>query len=258
MDLLQSIILGVVEGLTEFLPVSSTGHLILVSELLYIPQSEFLTTFQIVIQLGAIMAVVLLYWRRLFLEWEVMKRIMVALLPALGIGFLFYSFIRKLLTSDMTVVWALGIGGIILIAFEYFRKGKDGDVENLSILPYRTAFLIGLFQALAVIPGVSRSGATILGGLTLGMKRKAIVEFSFLLAAPTMFAATALDFWKHGAAFSSVDLHLLGIGLLVSFLVAVVAIKWLLRFVESHSFIVFGVYRIVVAVLFFFFMGLTR
>ncbi len=254
MDLLQSIILGVVEGLTEFLPVSSTGHLILVSELLHIPQSEFLTTFQIVIQLGAILAVVALYWRRLFLEWEVMKRIMVALLPALGIGYVFYSVIRKMLASDMTVVVALFLGGIILIAFEYFRKGKDGDVENLSTLPYRTAFLIGLFQALAVIPGVSRSGATILGGLTLGMKRKAIVEFSFLLAAPTMVAATALNLWKYGASFSVADIHLLGIGLLVSFLIAVLAIKWLLRFVESHSFIVFGVYRIIIAVLFFLFV----
>jgi undecaprenyl-diphosphatase len=154
----------------------------------------------------------------------------------------------------MTVVWALGIGGIILIAFEYFRKGKDGSLENLATIPYRTVFLIGLFQALAVIPGVSRSGATILGGLSLGLTRKAIVEFSFLLAAPTMVAATTLDFLKHGASFSASDSHLLGIGLLVSFLVAIVSIRFLLRFVESHSFIAFGVYRIVVAILFFLFV----
>ena len=254
MDIFQAIILGIVEGITEFLPISSTGHLILVSELLYIAPSEFLTTFQIVIQLGAILAVVMLYWRKLFLEWEVMKRIMVALVPALGVGFLFYASIRKLLASDMTVVVALAVGGVIIIAFEYFRKGKDGTMEDLSVLPYRTVFFVGLFQALSVIPGVSRAGATILGGLALGMKRKAIVEFSFLLAAPTMVAATTLDLLKHGAAFSSGDFRLLGIGLVVSFFVAIFSIQFLLRFVESHSFIAFGMYRIVVAALFFVFV----
>lgn len=254
MDILQAIILGVVEGLSEFLPVSSTGHLILASELLHIPQSEFLTSFQIMIQLGAILAVVALYWRRLFLEWEVMKRIMVALLPALGIGYAFYAVIRKLLASDMTVVWALGIGGVALIVFEYVRKGKDGSLENLATIPYRIAFFIGLFQALAVIPGVSRSGATLLGGLSLGLTRRAVVEFSFLLAAPTMVAATTLDLLKHGASFSSSDMHLLGIGLIVSFLVAIFSIRFFLRFVETHSFVAFGVYRIIIAVLFFFFV----
>lgn len=254
MDIWQSVVLGIVEGVTEFLPISSTGHLILVSELLHIPQSEFLTSFQIVIQLGAILAVVALYWRKLFLEWEVMKRIMVALIPALGIGFLFYSFIRKLLTSPLTVVVALGIGGVILIAFEYVRKGRDGSLENLATLPYRTVLFIGLFQAISVIPGVSRAGATILGGLSLGLSRKAIVEFSFLLAAPTMVAATTLDLLKHGASFSSADFHLLWIGLLFAFLVAILAMKGFLRFVESHSFTAFGVYRIVVATLFYIFI----
>ncbi|MFA7319828.1 MAG: undecaprenyl-diphosphatase UppP [Parcubacteria group bacterium] len=251
MDIWQSIVLGIVEGITEFLPISSTGHLILVSELLQIAPSEFLTTFQIVIQLGAILAVVMLYWRKLFLEWEVMKRIAVALVPALGVGFLFYASIRKLLASDMTVVVALAVGGVIIIAFEYFRKEKEGAMDNLAALPYRTVFFIGLFQALSVIPGVSRAGATILGGLALGMRRRAIVEFSFLLAAPTMVAATTLDLMKHGASFSSVDFYSLGIGLLVSFLVAIFSIKFLLRFVESHSFIAFGVYRIVAATLFY-------
>ena len=254
MDLWQSIVLGIVEGITEFLPISSTGHLILASELLHIPESEFLKTFQVVIQLGAIFAVIALYWRKLFLEWEVMKRIMVALIPALGIGFLFYASIRKLLASDMTVVVALFLGGIIIIAFEYLRKEKEGVIENLSILPYKTAFFIGLFQALSVIPGVSRAGATILGGLALGMKRKAIVEFSFLLAAPTMVAATTLDLMKNGSLFSSADFYSLGIGLLVSFIVAIMAIKFLLRFVESHTFIAFGIYRMIVAALFFIFV----
>jgi undecaprenyl-diphosphatase len=254
MDIVQSIILGVVEGLTEFLPVSSTGHLILVSQILHIPESEFLKTFQIVIQLGAILAVVMLYWRKLFLEWEVMKRIMIALLPALGIGYVFYAVIRRLLGSDMVVVAALAIGGIVLIVFEYLHKDREGDRENLSELPYKTAFLVGLCQAMAVIPGVSRSGATILGGLMLGMKRTAIVEFSFLLAVPTMIAATTLDIWKHGASLSSTDVSSLVVGLVVSFLVALAAIKGLLRFVESHSFIAFGVYRIIIAGIFLFFI----
>lgn len=252
MDFIDALILGIVEGLTEFLPVSSTGHLILASELLKIPQTEFLKTFEVSIQLGAILAVVALYWRKLLLDRRIMERLIVALLPALGVGFLFYASIRKLFESEMTVVVALLIGGILLILFEWFHKGKEGEVEDLSALPYRTAFLIGLFQALSVIPGVSRAGATILGGLLLGLKRTAIVEFSFLLAVPTMVAATGLDLMKNAASFSSADFHLLLVGFVVSFMVAIAAIKFLLRFVQSHTFIPFGVYRILAALAFFF------
>lgn len=251
MDFIDAIALGVVEGLTEFLPVSSTGHLILVSRLLDLPDTDFLKTFQIAIQLGAILAVVVLYFRRLFLEWEMMKRIAVALLPALGIGFLFYASIRKLFESEITVVVMLFIGGVAIILFEIFHKNKEGMTQDLAVLPYRTAFSIGAFQALAVIPGVSRAAATILGGLWLGLTRTAIVEFSFLLAVPTMIAATALDLVKHASLFSRADFHLLAIGFAVSFAVALAAVKFFLRFVESHTFIAFGVYRIVIALLFF-------
>lgn len=252
MNFIDAIILGIVEGLTEFLPVSSTGHLILASRLLHLPETDFLKTFQIAIQLGAILAVVVLYFRKLFLEWEIMKRIAVALLPALGIGFLFYASIRTLFESEMTVVAMLFFGGVAIILFEVFHKNKEGMIEDLATLPYRTAFSIGAFQAISVIPGVSRAAATILGGLWLGMKRTAIVEFSFLLAVPTMVAATTLDLVKHASLFSQADFHLLAIGFIVSFAVALVAIKFLLRFVESHTFIAFGVYRIVIAFLFFF------
>lgn len=254
MDFLHAIILGVVEGVTEFLPVSSTGHMILVSELLRIPDTEFLKTFEITIQLGAILAVVVLYWRKLLLDWEMMKHIVVALLPALGVGFLFYSLIRTLLGSGMTVVVALFIGGIIIILFELLRKEKEDTLEDLSVLSYKKAFFIGLFQAISVIPGVSRSGATILGGMFLGMKRKAIVEFSFLLAVPTMVAATTLDMIKNAALFEGGNTSFFLTGFFVSFLVAIVAIKFLLRFVETHTFILFGVYRMIVALLFFLFV----
>ena len=251
MDFIDAIILGVVEGLTEFLPVSSTGHLILVSRLLSLPETDFLKTFQIAIQLGAILAIVVLYFRKLFLEWEMMKRIAVALVPALGIGFLFYASIRKLFESELTVVAMLFVGGVVIILFEIFHKNKEGVIKDLATLPYRTAFSIGAFQALSVIPGVSRAAATILGGLWLGLTRTAIVEFSFLLAVPTMAAATTLDLVKHASIFSREDFHLLAIGFLVSFAVALGAVKFLLRFVESHTFIAFGAYRIVIAFLFF-------
>lgn len=254
MDFFHAIILGIVEGVTEFLPVSSTGHMILVSELLHIPDTEFLKTFEITIQLGAILAVVVLYWRKLLLDFEMMKRIIIALLPALGVGFLFYSFIRSLLGSGMTVVVALFLGGVIIILFELFRKKPEEMLEDLSVLSYKKAFFIGLFQALSVIPGVSRSGATILGGMLLGMRRKAIVEFSFLLAVPTMVAATTLDIVKNTTLFDVGNTSAFLIGFSVSFFVALFAIKFLLRFVETHTFILFGVYRIVIAILFFFFV----
>lgn len=254
MDFIDAIILGVVEGVTEFLPVSSTGHLILVSKFLQLPETDFLKTFQIAIQLGAILAVVVLYFRKLFLEWEMMKRIAVALLPALGIGFLFYDDIRKLFESELTVVVMLGIGGVAIILFEVLHKHKEGVVTDLMTLPYRTVLSIGVFQTLSVVPGVSRAAATILGGLWLGLTRTAIVEFSFLLAVPTMVAATTLDLVKHGHLFSREDFHLLAIGFVVSFAVALAAVKFLLRFVESRTFIAFGVYRILIALCFFLFV----
>ena len=253
MNFFDAFVLGIVEGVTEFFPISSTGHLILAAQLLHIPESEFVKTFQIIIQLGAILAIVTLYWRKLLLDWEMMKRIVVALLPAIGIGFVLYKLIRHLFESSMVVVGALFIGGLVLIGFEYFRKEKDSD-RDLEALSYRTAFLIGLFQTLSVIPGVSRAGATIVGGLLLGMKRKAIVEFSFLLAVPTMVAATTLDIWKSGMFMTANDLPLLLVGFVTAFVVAMASVKFLLRFVETHTFIAFGVYRIVVALLFFLFV----
>lgn len=253
MSISDAFLLGIVEGITEFLPISSTGHLILASDLLSLPESDFLKTFQIVIQLGAIGAITALYWKKILFDREVMKRVGVALLPALGVGFLFYNSIRALFESSLTVVGALFIGGIILILFEIWNERRARERVGLEQLSYGTALGIGFFQALSVIPGVSRAGATILGGLMFGLKRGAVVEFSFLLAVPTMLAATTLDLWKHKHLFSSTELLPLLVGFFTAFGVAVFAVKFLLRYVETHTFIVFGIYRILLATIFFFF-----
>ncbi|MBY0110450.1 undecaprenyl-diphosphate phosphatase [Patescibacteria group bacterium] len=249
---LDSVILGVVEGITEFLPISSTGHLILTAELLGLAPTEFLKSYEIVIQLGAIAAVVFLYWRS-FLDLEVLKRITAAFIPTAVIGFLLYSFIKDYLFESMEVILAsLFLGGVALIALELFHKEKDDAHKDVKDITYRQAFFIGLIQTLAVIPGVSRSGATIVGGLLLGVSRVAIVEFSFLLAVPTIAAATGYDLLRNSHVFTENDFLLLAIGFVVSFLVAIVAIKFLLNFIRNYTFIPFGIYRILLALVFFF------
>lgn len=254
MGFIDAIILGVVEGITEFFPISSTGHLILTAELLGLPETDFLKTFQIVIQLGAILAIVTLYWRKLLFDQDVIKKIIIALLPALGIGFVLYKLIRQLFESSLIVVVSLFVGGVILVLFEWWRRNRIDEGSSIETMSYKTAFLVGLFQTLSVVPGVSRAGATLLGGMILGMKRQAIVEFSFLLAVPTMISATALDIWKSGSLFSSADVPFLAVGFVTAFVVAILAVKFLLRYIETHTFMVFGVYRIVVAVFFFLFV----
>ncbi|KKP43553.1 MAG: Undecaprenyl-diphosphatase [Parcubacteria group bacterium GW2011_GWA2_33_14] len=255
MTILQAIILGIVEGITEFLPVSSTGHLILTSKLLGIADSNFLKSFEIAIQFGAILSVVFLYWKKFIFNNENWKKVLVAFLPAAIIGFLSYKILKKyLLANALLVVWSLVIGGIVLIVFELWHKNC---VQNLSdrrdsVLTYKQSFLVGLAQSLAIIPGVSRSGATIIGGLLMGINRQTIVEFSFLLAVPTMAAATGYDLLKSAGNFSFSEFHLLAIGFIVSFFVAMASIKWLLHFVKNHTFIFFGIYRIIAALLFYF------
>jgi undecaprenyl-diphosphatase len=250
---IEAIIMGVVEGLTEFLPVSSTGHLILTADILGLPDSEFLKSFEVVIQLGAMLSVAVLYWRRLLSDRQLMGRILVALLPALGVGFLFYPVIRTLLASELTVVVSLFIGGVVLIAYEWWVP-KPVAPADLGTLSNKQALFIGTCQALSVIPGVSRAGATILGGLYAGLSRRAVVEFSFLLGAPTIFAASTLDIIKNPALFSGGSIAPLLIGFLTAFVVALLAMRFLLFYVETHSFVLFGAYRMLAAVLFFFLM----
>lgn len=246
MDWLTALILGIVEGVSEFLPISSTGHMILASQLMGLGHTEFLKSFEIAIQVGAILSVVALYWRRLLVDFETMKKLVVAFLPTGILGFTLYRLVKQfLLGSPNVVLWSLFLGGIFIIVFEYLHREREDAVEDLSGITYRQAFLIGLFQSIAMVPGVSRSAATIIGGLALGLRRKTIVEFSFLLAVPTMLAATAYDLLKSGSAFSMDQMGFLAVGFVSSFIVALLSIKFLLSFIQTHTFIPFGIYRIV-------------
>lgn len=253
MQMLDVLIFGIVEGVTEFLPISSTGHLMLTAKLLQLNQTEFIKSFEIAIQLGAILSVVVLYWGKLIKSWDVYKRLGVAFLPTAVMGVLFYKIIKKnLMSNNEVVLWSLFLGGLFLIIFELLYREKKDSVQELSSISYKQALIIGLFQSIAMIPGVSRAAATIMGGLIVGLKRKTIVEFSFLLAIPTMLAATLLDLFKSGHTFKSEQFVFLGVGFIVSFFVAIAAIKFLLDFIKRHSFIPFGVYRIILALVFWF------
>ena len=259
MTILHSVILGIVEGVTEFLPISSTGHMILTGQLLNLGESDFLKSFEIIIQLGAILAVVVLYWRSLW-NWVMVKKLFMAFLPTAIIGLALYKIVKTyLLGSPVVVLWSLFLGGIFLIFFERWYQKKNNEqaldsvtveVNELENISYSKAVALGFFQAVAIIPGVSRSASTIVGGLWLGLKRKTIVEFSFLLAVPTMLAATSLDVVKNYQAFSTNQWHSLALGFITAFIVALIAIKFLLQFIRKHNFISFGVYRILVALIF--------
>lgn len=250
MNFLEAILLGVVEGFTEFLPISSTAHLILTSQVLRIPESAFLSSFIIAIQLGAIASVVLVYWRRIIWDLETMKRVIVAFIPTALIGYVLYSLVKGYLLDNLNIIaWTLLIGGIILIVFEYWRKGTPSHETPLSEMPYATALTLGCIQAIAIIPGVSRAGATIVGGMLLGLGRKEIVEFSFLLAIPTMLAATGYDLLKTGSSFAAHEWELLAVGFVVSFIAAYIGIRFLVRLVQTHSFSGFGWYRILLGAL---------
>jgi undecaprenyl-diphosphatase len=251
MDYLTAIILAIVEGVTEFLPVSSTGHLILAATLLNVSQTPFVKSFELALESGSILAVVVLYWR-FFLKIEVLKRLIVAFIPTGIVGLLVYRIFKDLLLGNQQIVlWALLLGGVFLILFELRYKEKAG-VSDVTRIPYRQCFLIGLIQSISVIPGVSRSAPTIIGGLALGMKRETIVLFSFLLAVPTMVAASGYDLLNSYSEFSSGQIDLLLVGFVTSFLVALPTIRYFLNYVRKHNLIPFGIYRVLVVVLFFF------
>lgn len=255
MDLLQAIILSLVEGLSEFLPISSTGHLVLTADLLNIPQTDFVKSFEIIIQLGAILAVLMLYIKRILASKKIWLQVLVAFLPTALVGFTLYGYIKDFLLGNTTITLAaLFLGGIILILFELFYQEEKHHLERLEDISLKQSFFIGLCQSISIIPGVSRAAATIIGGLLMGTNRKTAVEFSFLLAIPTMLAATGLDLVKSNFAFSQQEYLLLLVGFIGSFLVAIVAVKFLLRFIQSHTFIPFGIYRIILAMLFWLFI----
>jgi undecaprenyl-diphosphatase len=249
MNPLDAAIMGVVEGLTEFLPISSTGHLIITSRLLRLEETSFQKTFKVVIQFGAILAVVVLYWRELLVNWRVMLRVAVAFVPTAVIGALLYDRVRDLLDNLEVTLWALVIGGNVLVLFEVLHGERKEAITGIENMTWWQAFLIGVAQAVALIPGVSRSAATVLGGLAVGLKRQTVVEFSFLLAVPTIAAASGRSLVKDGqlVTMTAEEVLFLCIGLVVSFVVAYATIRLFLRFVQTHTFIWFGVYRIVAA-----------
>lgn len=245
MSLLQSILLAIVEGLTEFLPVSSTGHMIIVSSVMGIASDPFTKLFTVVIQLGAILSVIVLYWKRFFQSLDFYFKIGVAFIPAVIAGLFFKGYIDTLLERVDVVGYTLLLGGVFfLFVDKIFNENNSTESE----VTYPSAFKIGMFQVIAMIPGVSRSAATIIGGLSQKLNRTSAAEFSFFLAVPTMFAATVLsvyDFYKEGLTLSSNQTSALIVGNIVAFVVAMIAIKSFISFLTKHGFKLFGYYRIV-------------
>jgi len=249
MNILDAIILGIVEGVTEFLPISSTGHMILVSYLLGLKQNSFEKTFEIAIQLGAILAVVSIYREKLTHNLELWKKLIVAFIPTGIIGLALHHYVEKLFNPFVVSV-ALIFWGMVFIVIELLYKEKEHHISEPEKISYLKAAMIGIFQSLAMVPGTSRSGATIIGGLLLGMKRVAATEFSFLLAIPTMFAATGFEMVKNFKEFTPEGGVVLLVGFVTAFVSAYISVKWLLNFIKTHTFIPFGIYRIVIGFLF--------
>lgn len=254
MSIFQTVILGIVEGLTEFLPISSTAHLDIVRALFSILPSDFIKSFEIIIQLGAIMAVVALYAHKVFSSWKYIQNLIIAFIPTGIIGFILYKLIKSFLLGNILIIaLALLLGGIIILIFEQ-KMGKNKIDENLlnsdiKDMTVRQLLILGLAQSLAVIPGVSRSGAVIIAGRSMKINRALITEFSFLLAVPTMLSAVVYDIYKSGFSFSSSEWGTIILGFLVSFVVALLVIKWFLAYIRKYDFKIFGWYRIILGFL---------
>jgi undecaprenyl-diphosphatase len=252
MDIIDSIIIGIVEGITEFLPISSTGHMIVTSSLMGIGEDEFTKLFEVVIQLGAILAVVITYWKKFFAfkQWQFYAKLLIGVVPALLAGWFLKDYIKALMGSNLTVGISLIIGGFVFLFIDkLFKNPKFMDEKEIS---FTNAFFIGCWQILAMIPGVSRSGATIIGGMQQGLNRPGAAEFSFFLAVPTMCAAAAkdlLDFYKDKGSIKQEEFLLLGIGAAVALVVALFAIKLMVSIVRIYGFKPFGYYRIIAGAL---------
>lgn len=259
---IKALILGIVQGFTEFLPISSTAHLLIFTKILRIELDDFTKSFIIIIQFASILAVVFLYWKKIIDNFfPYFKKIIVAFLPTAVLGLIFYKIVKNFLQeSSLIISLALFFGGVLIIVLEnyYYQKNLAStsvfsEKDPLKEISYKKCFYIGLFQSIAMIPGVSRSAATIFGGLFLGISRRAIVEFSFLLAIPTMAAATGLDLLKTEVSFNQSQVLFLFLGFLSSFLVAMFSIKFLLAFVKKSNFKPFAWYRILIGLLTFLF-----
>ncbi len=252
MSTIESIIISIVEGLTEFLPISSTGHMIITEKLLHTSETPFVKVFTVAIQLGAILAVVVLYWKKFFnfTQWQFYLKLIIAVIPALMFGFLFSKKIDALLESSLTVAITLLLGGFIFLFIDTLFKNPV--IEKEKNIPFTTAFIIGIWQCLAMIPGVSRSAASIIGGMHQKLTRSLAAEFSFFLAVPTMLAATGYKlykYYKETGGFTSDEIKQLAIGNVVAFIVAILAIRFFIGFVKKYGFKVWGWYRIVIGIL---------
>lgn len=257
-ELIKVIIIGIIQGITEWLPISSTGHMILADELLRLNVSDaFMEMFRVVIQFGSILAVVVLYFHKLNpfapsksdvqkrQTWRLWFKVIVGIIPAGIVGVLFDDWLNDHLYNYVTVAVALIVYGVAFIVIEKIRKGKTPRVDSVNRLDYKTALGVGCFQTLSLIPGTSRSGSTILGAMILGMSREAAAEFSFFMAIPVMLGASLLKMLKFGFSFTSSELIVLIVGVLIAFVVSVAALKFLTGFIKKHSFAVFGWYRII-------------
>lgn len=244
----EAVIIAIVEGLTEFLPISSTGHMIITSSLLHIEKDEFTKLFEVAIQLGAILAVVVLYWKKFFdfQKWTFYLKLIVAVFPALVIGFLLSDKIDALLESPLTVAITMLLGGIVLLFIDKVFKNPLIDTEPR--ITYSRAFMIGIWQCIAMVPGVSRSAATIIGGMQQRLTRKVAAEFSFFLAVPTMCAATGYKLLKGYKLIHKEEIGYLVVGNIVAFVVALLAIKFFIEYLQKHGFKLFGYYRIIAGV----------
>ena len=269
LDILKAIIFGIVEGITEWLPISSTGHLIIMEELLKLDQGDaFFEMFQVVIQLGAILAVVVIYFHKLnpfspkktqkqkMMTWQIWIKVVIGCLPAAVVGILFADWIDKTLYHWYVVALMLIVYGILFIVVENYQKGKEPQVTKFSELTIPMILIIGVFQMLAMIPGTSRSGATIVGALMIGVSRSVATEYTFFLAIPVMFGASLLKLIKFGFSFTAMQVAVLLVGMVVSFAVSIVAIKFLMSYIRKNDFKAFGYYRIVLGVIVFLFFGI--
>ncbi len=263
-EILKVIFLGIVEGITEWLPISSTGHMLLVDEFITLNMSEsFKEMFFVVIQLGAIIAVVVLFWNKmwpfqmkdksqpLFKKdiFNMWLKVVVACIPSAVLGLLFDDFLEAHFGNAVTIAIMLIVYGIAFIVVEQWNKKRTAKITALDDITYSTAFIIGMFQVLSMIPGTSRSGATIIGALIIGVSRTAAAEFTFFLAVPTMLGASALKLIKFGFNFTSSELIVLAVGMVTAFAVSLLCIKWLMSFIKKHDFKAFGVYRIVLGII---------
>jgi undecaprenyl-diphosphatase len=249
MNIFEAVIIAIVEGVTEFLPISSTGHMIITSSLLHIEKDAFTKLFEVAIQLGAILAVVVIYYKKFFdfQRWQFYLKLLIAVIPALLLGFLFSDKIDQLLESPKTVAITLLLGGIVLLFID--KAFTKHTIETEVNIPYSRAFMIGIWQCIAMIPGVSRSASTIIGGMQQKLTRKLAAEFSFFLAVPTMCAATGYKLFKGYKLIHADEIKLLLIGNVVAFVVAMIAIKFFIEYLQKHGFKLFGYYRIIAGII---------